>query len=71
MRGRQWRAEQSALDLAVEHRAEGAGRRLEQCQGDFRVERVRRDPVEHLSGVQIVEVRAEDPFRRTGDQCRD
>ena len=63
LRRRQRRAEQGPLDLAVKHRAEGAGRRLQQREGDLGVKRVGRNPVDYLGSVQIGEVGAEDAYR--------
>ena len=51
LRRRQRRAEERPLDLAVEHRAQGARRRLQKTERDLGEERVRRDPVDCLQGV--------------------
>src|SRR6516164_10817662 len=63
-------AEQCAAELADEYRTERSRCRLQQGQRDLGVERVRRDSIEHLRGLNIGEVGAEDVLRRPSDQGR-
>ena len=54
----------------IEYRTKGARRRLQQGQCDLGIKRVRRDPIEHLRGLNVGEIGAEDVFLRSGDQGR-